>query len=266
MTMINEQRRFGTSQRRDTPRAAGAPRVVLLHGLGGSTAIWDGFVERSGTTLDFWDADLPWLSGSDGQWSQRADPWTWVRQAVHAVLGADVVVAHSFAANLLLEMLSRAEVVRPKAVVLVSPFYRPAARDFDWATISYYLNGFHRIFEEGLRVSAGGRLTEDMIGWMAERVRDRIGPYGWMRFFDAYLRTPFLNTSSVTVPVLVVAGENDIAARPSDATALAARLPDCRLTVLPGCGHFAMAERPCEFAEIVHDFLSEQNTFLELTR
>jgi pimeloyl-ACP methyl ester carboxylesterase len=261
MTTANGRPRF------DTGRTDGAPRVMLLHGLGGSAAIWADLVAHGGAALDFWNPDLPWLAGGDAEWSRRTEPRRWVRQAMRAVHGGpDVVVAHSFAANLVLDLLSRAEVERPKAVVLVSPFYRPAAHDFDWDTISYYLNDFHRIFEEALRVSGGDRLAEDTVGWMAQRIRDRIGPYGWMRFFEAYLATPFLNTANVTMPVLLVAGENDIAARPSDATALAAGLPDCRLAVLPGCGHFAVAERPAEFAEIVHDFLSDKDILLELTR
>jgi pimeloyl-ACP methyl ester carboxylesterase len=91
---------------------------------------------------------------------------------------------------------------------------------------------------------------------MALRVRDRVGPYGWVRFFETYLRTPQLRTARMP-RCLVVAGERDVAAFPSDAVALAAVLPDSRIHVLAGCGHFAMVERPTELAALIDHFVEE---------
>ena len=80
--------------------------------------------------------------------------------------------------------------------------------------------------------------------------------YCWVRFFDTYLRTPFLDTAALDLPVLIVGGELDQAARPQDARALADALPDCRLELLPACGHNAMIEHPDRFAALVREFLS----------
>ncbi|MBE1492001.1 alpha/beta fold hydrolase [Plantactinospora soyae] len=248
-------------------RSAGTTRPVrtlLLHGLGSSRAIWDRFVSVAPPELELWDAELPWASGGNGGWSQHGDPADWATEALRAVDGGvDLVVAHSFAANMMLELLcrtgaaepwSRPDAAAPRAAVLVSPFYRPAADDFDWAAITFYLNDFHRILEEGIRVSAGAGLPTEVRAAMADRVRERIGPYGWMRFFDAYLRTPFLPVADLTVPLLVVSGDRDFAAQPSDGRALAAASPAGRYALVPDCGHFAMAEHPDRFAALVADF------------
>ncbi|AVT29693.1 alpha/beta hydrolase [Plantactinospora sp. BC1] len=254
-------------------------RTLLLHGLGSSRAIWDRFESRAPAWLELWDAELPWASAGDTGWSHRADATGAAAQALAAVPGgADLVVAHSFAANTLLELLGRAgrvggpaepETIRPamamaptvagamplpRAVVLVSPFYRPAADDFDWAAIDFYLNHFHRILEEGIRVSAPAGLPAEVRVAMGERVRERIGPYGWMRFFDAYLRTPFLPVADLALPLLVISGDGDFAARPGDGRALADAAPAGRYALLADCGHFAMAEHPDRFAALVADF------------
>jgi pimeloyl-ACP methyl ester carboxylesterase len=232
-------------------------RTLLLHGLGSSREVWQRFIAQAPPALELWVADLPWASASDHRWSHGdSDATGWVASALHAVEGGvDLVVAHSFAANLVLELLCRRGTPTPRAAVLISPFYRPSAGDFDWAAIAHYLNDFHGILEEGLQVSSGDRLDADSRAAIARRIRERIGPYGWSRFFGAYLRTPFLPVGELAVPLLVVSGDSDGAAAPSDGRALADAAPAGRYALLPDCGHFAMAEHPELFAAQVAQFL-----------
>ncbi|GIF02260.1 alpha/beta fold hydrolase [Paractinoplanes rishiriensis] len=241
-------------------RAATGPdpkRILLLHGLGGSRSAWAPLAGHAAGRLELWEAELPWTATGDPAWSYRADPGEALTGVLRAVPGgADVVVAHSFAANLLLEQVSRATVPMPGALVLISPFYRPDPADFGWTTIESYLHGLLDIVEEGLRVSAPVPLDERIRRGMARRVRDRIGPYGWMRFFDAYLRTPLLDLRDLTLPTLVVVGADDRAATTQDATALAKTLPLGRLEILPGCGHYPMIEKPGPVAELISEFVA----------
>jgi pimeloyl-ACP methyl ester carboxylesterase len=243
-------------------RDAQPVRTLLLHGLGGSREVWQQFVAQAPPALELWVAELPWASASDHRWSHGdSDATGWVTSALHAVEGGvDLVVAHSFAANLVLELLCRRGAPKPRAAVLISPFYRPSADDFDWAAIARYLNDFHDLLEEGLRVNSGDRLDADMRAAIARRIRERIGPYGWSRFFGAYLRTPFLPVGELTVPLLVVSGDSDGAAAPSDGRALADAAPAGRYALLAGCGHFAMAEHPEQLAAQVAEFLESLAT------
>ena len=75
------------------------------------------------------------------------------------------------------------------------------------------------------------------------KVRKDGREYSYLRFVEAYLRTPWLRTDLVDVPALAVCGRDDFAAVPAEAEALAADLPDAVAHLLPGCGHFLMAER-----------------------
>jgi pimeloyl-ACP methyl ester carboxylesterase len=234
--------------------------MLLLHGLGGNPSTWDRFVRCGVPGYEVWDADLPWQGLAGPDWTRRCDPRRVVADLVNGVAPGcprrpfDVVVAHSYAAGLLMAALA-ADEVRPGAVVLVSPFYRRDAGSFDWPTISYSLNDFHRVFVEALQVSSARRTSRTHCEWLGRQLRDRVGPYGWMAFFELYLRTPFLRLDDVRVPVLVVRGNTDVASRAEDSGQLTRALPNARFAGLDGCGHFPMIERPEQFSRVVGLFL-----------
>ncbi|MCB5181530.1 alpha/beta fold hydrolase [Streptomyces antimicrobicus] len=240
------------------------PRLLLLHGLAANDSVWERVLPELSTWGQVWTARLPWRTETIADWSEQPNLRGWLGKALEAVPGgAEVVVAHSMAANVLLDLLDQknrggVDSLRQygiRGLVLVSPFYRGKAEEFDWDTISYYLNDFHLIMEEGIRAHSGGRVPDDVQQAMGERVRDRVGPHGWLRFFDLYLRTPALQTGRITAPALVLAGENDFAARPEEAVALAKALPDAACHVLPGSGHFPMLDTAGEFAAAVSSFV-----------
>lgn len=234
-------------------------RVLLLYGLAGSTSVWRSYEELALDGVEIWDGVLPWGAEGDPGWSVHDDPAEHMERVLDAVPGgADAVIVHSFTAGPALEVLARRTAGRgPRAAVVVAPFHRRSPGDFTWDDALYYLSGFHRILEEGLRIGAGDRLTPALRADMAMRVRDRIGPYGWQQFFGAYLRSPDLDVAALRLPVLVVAGTEDFAAPPDDARTLAGALPDGRFELFEECGHFAMAEQPRRFADAVHALLSE---------
>ncbi|WKX70528.1 alpha/beta fold hydrolase [Streptomyces sp. XD-27] len=240
-------------------RTEGIPlRVLLLHGLAGSAAVWEPFAERADPVCELWTAELPWRGYGVRGWADRPVE-DWVEQAVARLPHApDVVIGHSFGGNAALAWLSRrdpADSGVPRGAVLVSPFYRPRQEHFDWDAIAYYLNRFQDVIADGLRVSSRGRLAPAVQEEMARVLRDRIGPYGWMRFFDTYLDTPRLPVERLLLPFLILGGETDIAAFPRDARTLAGALPDATARILPDVGHFTMVERAAEFADAVNGFL-----------
>jgi pimeloyl-ACP methyl ester carboxylesterase len=185
-----------------------------------------------------------------------AKPFEWLRLGLELLpVQADVVIAHSFGSNSLLEYLQCRSEYRMRAAVLMSPFYKPRHEDFEWSVLTYYVDQFQRLLEEGLTLRQKRRLSRDFVSAMAEKVRDRVGPHGWMQFFDLFSRTPSLQLSSLQMPCLVLGGENDFSALPDDGRALARALPLGEAAILPDCGHFSMAERPETVAAVINDFL-----------
>ncbi len=244
-------------------------RILLLHGLGENDSVWNRSVEELADDYEIWSARLPWRAGGPAGWGRDTDLGSRLFEAIELVpSGPLIVVAHSMTANVLLELLDRRDRLGDdlitrfgiRGLIIVSPFYRRTADEFDWDSITHYLNRFHLILEEGLRVHSNGRLPADIQSAMALLAQDRIGPYGWSEFFNLYLRTPELETARITVQCLVISGENDFAAPSSEGTVLAAVLPDADLRVLPGSGHFPMLEEPQAFASLVRNFVNAIGT------
>ncbi|MEV0696811.1 alpha/beta fold hydrolase [Saccharopolyspora sp. NPDC050389] len=241
-------------------------RVLLVHGLGSNAAIWDAFVALADPRCELWVAELPWRgTGIAGWTSQPVEEW--IDQAVAQLpSGPDVVVAHSFGTNAVLSWLDRQDTGpsgriavgerEMRGVVLVSPLYRAEQEDFDWDSIGYYLHNFDQILAAGMRVRPGSRrLSPEQRLAIAVKVRDLIGPYGWIRFLDTYLRMPEVRTERLLMPFLVIGGESDSIAFPADSEALGKALPDASVHILPGSEHFPMVASAESFADLANTFL-----------
>jgi len=225
-----------------------AGRVVLLHGLAGSVPMWAQVADLLHDERAVTVPQLPWHAAADPAWAWDAQPW----RALDGLYGPDdVVVAHSFASALLLTGLGTGALPTPAGVVLLSPFYRPDARDFRWATLAHYLTDFHLLLAAGLRAASQRDIADDLLADMAVAVRERVGAYGWTRFFEAYLATPSVPVARLGLPAAVVHGGDDDVAPPDDARELAARLPDADLVEIPDAGHFPMLVAPHAVAAAV---------------
>ncbi len=66
--------------------------------------------------------------------------------------------------------------------------------------------------------------------------------------------TPTLTT--ITVPTLVIVGEEDVLTPVREAGGLAEAIPNARLEILPGAGHLSNLERPASFTCAVRDFVA----------
>lgn len=239
------------------------PRVLLLHGMANSGNVWDELCGKLSGAAELCAAELPWRRDGVSYWSYHPDPSVWLAQALDELGGADVVVAHSYSATLLLDLLTRGsgggQLRRYgiRGLVLVSAFYRQHPREFDWEDVGNLTEKFLLTMEEGIRVVAAGRGNPERRRAMARRVCEAIGPYGWTRFFDLYLRTPWMLPQRVDVPTLLVCGGADGIARPVESETLARVMPAGRLHTFAGCGHFPMIERAGDFAGLVGDFLDQ---------
>jgi len=88
--------------------------------------------------------------------------------------------------------------------------------------------------------------------WFRSGCMTDVGPRPWRSPRD-YARLDDL--ARLDVPTLVVCGAKDRVTPLEHSRDMESRLPHGRLVVLEGAGHLAFAERPDEFARIVHEFL-----------
>ncbi len=64
-----------------------------------------------------------------------------------------------------------------------------------------------------------------------------------------------ITSQTVRVPTLVIWGENDAALLPSLTRGLSEWVPELRVEIIPGAGHWVPYERPDEVNELIRDFI-----------
>jgi pimeloyl-ACP methyl ester carboxylesterase len=96
---------------------------------------------------------------------------------------------------------------------------------------------------------------------LAERVRglmEQAAPQSvaWMQRAMAARGDSLALLAGLDVPALVLVGDEDLITPVAEAEAMAAALPDARLTVLPGVGHLSAMEAPDAFNAAVRGLLA----------
>ena len=83
---------------------------------------------------------------------------------------------------------------------------------------------------------------------------------GWEKAFWNFNKAPRntqvdKNLSAITMPTLVITGDNDTVVATADSVRLASELPNAQLVVIENCGHLPNEEKPQEFLTAVAAFL-----------
>jgi pimeloyl-ACP methyl ester carboxylesterase len=129
-----------------------------------------------------------------------------------------------------------------------------------------------RIAEEVLAAGDAKQLVETMLpSLLGETTRERRAlvtgrvkalverapayAVAWAQRAMAARPDSFETLKAVTVPTLVVVGEEDTLSPPADAAAMAEAVPGARLVTIPASGHLTAVEAPEEFNAAVADFL-----------
>ena len=79
---------------------------------------------------------------------------------------------------------------------------------------------------------------------------------GYARSCEALAEAQAAALERIEAPALLVTGDEDAVAPPQAVRALAARLPQARVAVLPRCGHWTPVERPEECRRELREFLA----------
>jgi pimeloyl-ACP methyl ester carboxylesterase len=98
-----------------------------------------------------------------------------------------------------------------------------------------------------------GEIDDELRRYQMLRLSSRIGfkpPY----FYNHSLKN---RLHRITAPTLVIWGEHDHMVPRSHGDTYAERIPNAKLTVIPGVGHSAHAEKPEETAKLVLNFLAK---------
>jgi len=250
-------------------KAKGKPSLVLLHGLGGSSADWADAAKILSRSYGVLALDLPG-AGAAPKPPSGYDPVSLARyvenEMEEAGFGRAHVAGHSVGARVAGELAAR-EPSRVVKLALVSPVGAVSYGFTDrlkWKGMSRRAilasvpeSSIRNASAYGFGVEGPGKK-----GFVERAVASRKGPEG-----DAIARAVEMSVDGVLeappllerlrgtkAPLLVVAGALDPLAPPADSRQLLKVRPDATFVELPRLGHYPMLEDPKKLAETLKSF------------
>lgn len=231
---------------------AGLPAIVFLHGAGFDHSIW-ALLARAFAYHGFavLAPDLPGHGRSGGApLSSIGALADWTAALIEAAgVGKARIIGHSMGSLIALETAARhSEKVTALALLAtaapmrVSDELLNAAKADDHAAIDMI-----SLWGHGYRATIGGSEFPGI--WMlggGERVLEHSRP--GVIFADLSACNDYADglaaAAKVGIPTTVVLGSRDLMTPAKSGKAVAAAIPNCRLTVLDGAGHMLTSERP----------------------
>jgi pimeloyl-ACP methyl ester carboxylesterase len=259
---------------------AGEPTLVLLHGFGASVFSWREVMAplaQEGRVVAF---DRPAFGLTErpmpGEWTGE-NPYSREAQAAQTVglmdaLGIEqaVLVGNSAGGSIaVLTALRYPERVRALVLVDAAIYGEGGAPGWlrpllDTPQVRHLgpllVHSIQARGEEGIRLAwhDPARVTPEIL----EGYHKPLQAQNWDRALWEFTRASRPldlpdRLGEITIPVLVITGDDDRIVPPELSERLAQDLPNAQLVVIPDCGHLPHEEQPEEFLRAVREFLAE---------
>ena len=241
--------------------AGEGPAVVLVHGLGGTSNVWQPQVSTLAQRFKVYRPDLV---GSGRSPAQSAVSVTGFVADLIALLDQEKIseaafVGHSFG-SLILQHLAVTHPKRVSKLSLVGPVRAPAE-----AGRKGTRDRAARVRAEGMAwlgdtlinvaVSAATRERKPAVVALVREFIMRQVPEDYARSCEALASATDAEVSRISCPTLLITGTEDVVAPPAAAEKLRAEIPGSRLEVLTECGHWTPIEQPDAVTTLLAKFL-----------
>jgi pimeloyl-ACP methyl ester carboxylesterase len=263
------------------PFGQGTPNLVLLHGFLANTFTWHKVIQplAEGARVVAFDRPGFGLSARPLEW-EGADPYAPETQADlvislmdHLGMGKAILVGHS-AGGTMAALTALRYPERIEALVLVAPAIYTDGGAPGWAKPLLGSPQMRRLGPLLLRSFFESQVQSNRLIQRAWHDPSLVTPeilagylttfqvQDWDRSLWAFtLSSQDLELENrldvLTLPVLVITGEDDRVVPTGESIRLTEELPDARLVVIPDCGHVPMEECPQSFLESITGFLIE---------
>jgi len=231
------------------------PRVVLVHGAGGSRLHWPPQLRRmDGATV--YSLDLPGHGRSGGFGCETIEAYaSVVARFLDAVgISAPVVVGHSMG-GAVAQQLALSQHGRLAALILVGTGAK-------LRVAPSILDGIQGDFEEALESITAYAWSPGADPELKELGREALRETGaevLYRDFQACDGFDVMErVDKITLPTLVLVGSEDRLTPVKYSRYLAERIPEADLVVMEGAGHMVMLEQPDEVGGVVKGFLTKE--------
>lgn len=236
--------------------------VLCIHGLGGSSNVWTPVA----SALQGFRRIAPDLPGSarselpSGALSIDGMVQTLAALARTLELTSVHVVAHSLG-TIVAQHLAVAHPQLVRSLALFGPLVAPpdAGRPGIRARAQLARQGIPAMQEiaDAIAQGATSKQTKDERPAVLAAVRELImrqSSEGYAQSCEALAAAHSAALERIQVPVLLVTGDQDGVAPAANVEAMAQRLADATMVVLPGCGHWTTLEQPVRCAQELEAF------------
>lgn len=247
--------------------AGTGPAVLLLHGFPLDHTIWENQVRHLAEDYRVITPDLPGMGGSHPLPSAELPNLTAMAEEVLGLMdgrkvGMAAAAGHSMGGYVALALQQLA----PDRVTGLAMVGSQAAPDTPEARQSRFATA-RAVREQGARLVAESMLPklfapslppDSPLRARVERIIRRTSVDGirgaLLSMADRPDMTPYL--PSITVPTLVLTGDEDRAIPPERSETMAAALPNATLVIVKGAGHMPMLEAPEEVNRALEEWLA----------
>lgn len=229
------------------------PVILMLHGWQDTCRTFDALAARL-PRFRIIRMDMPGFGGSslpNTAWDVSAYVRFVDSFLRRALAEPAVIIGHSFGGRVAIRGIASGTFHAEKLVLI------------DSGGVSKSATLRNRVF---VRIARGGKIALSLFG---KRLRERARRILYRTAQSDYLaagalRETFVrvvqedlrsSAAQISIPTLIVWGENDTETPLSDAHIFASIIPDARLEVLSGAGHFVHQERPDDVAGLIRSFV-----------
>ncbi len=233
--------------------------LILMHGWGCDHTTVRSIAATAAQTNTVYNIDFPGFGGSQ----EPSEVWGVDRYtrlveelAAKEKLEAPVLVGHSFGGRMAILYASRNKT--DKIVLVDAAGIKPRRSP------KYYMKVYSfKVAKRFWEIMLGKDKAQKRIDRMRAKrgSSDYAGASPMMRRILSKVVNEDLTDRlpMISVPTLLIWGENDTATPLADAKKMSRLIPDAGLVSFPGCGHYSFLDNPVQFRAVLSSFLRSQS-------
>lgn len=231
-----------------------SPSIIMVHGAGGRTQIWQNQIPDIGKSYHTVAIDLPGHGNTPGIGNPSIEEYAkWLMNIIDDAFEEKVIlVGHSMGGAIILN----SAIINPEkiqALICVSTGLRlMVAPQFLEGLMADPVTTVNAIIKYAYHPETPLSVIEEGARWMKETPRDIL--YNDFRACNEFDLTH--EAEKIDIPALILCGEHDKLTPPKLSDKIHSSIKNSTLKIIPGAGHMLMTERPEEFNTTVLEFLA----------
>ena len=233
--------------------AAEQPALILLHGSGGDSSVWEAQIQVPGHGIKMIAPDLPGHGQSDGPLCTTVKDYAvWLNTFVQKMqLNSFFLAGHSLG-SAIAQQYAYNFPQKVQGLIL-------AGSGTQFIVAADYLETVKNNFPAAVHASCQAAYVAEHVNLFYEKGYAMLyGNGGKVLYNDLSACSAFDSTdwvSSIAVPVLVICGSEDKITPPASSEPLARLIPKAQMKIVAGAGHMVMMEAAAEFNEAIKTFV-----------